>query len=238
MHQADQPSNAPSPSSPEEPSAAGSVAAADPYAAYPGDAQGGVRWHIVFGWIGLAYGALGTLFAGLALVLTLAAGPLERWTGRPVGAPKEMFWMNLGQSSVTLGLGVLLVVGSLGLIRRRARGARLVLSWAAARLAFCVVQLVLGFVFIDTTAHAQVAQYERQMASMGEAERAQAEKAMASFGIAPPTVEGIKQSAPKWLALSVIGFAVWPLITGLALTGRRARADVAEWRREQEAHRP
>lgn len=230
MQQGEQPSN--SPSDPAAGVPPTSPSSADPYAPYPGDQTGGARWHIIFGWIGLLYGVVGTLFATLALVLVLASGPLERMTGREIGAPKELFWMNLGQSTVTLALGILLIVGSRGLIRRRPQGAKLVLRWAALRLAFCVVQLVLGFLTLDTSARAQVAQYERQMSSLGEAERAQAEKAMKQFGIDPPTIESVKKSAPKWIGIAVIGFSVWPLITGLTLTGRRARADIEAWGRE------
>lgn len=205
----------------------------DPFAPYPDDRDSvESRWPVVIGVLCAIYGGVGMLFYGFATLVVLFAPWIEKWTGRPSSTPEEMKAVTLMQSVVLCALGAVLLYGAIFLLRRRARGYRVVLGWAAARLIFALVQLAISFTTIDMTAKAQVAQYRKQMDAMSEAERKSALEFMKRIGMEEPTVESVKASAPKFIALTTGGFAVWPLLVGIMLTGRRCRAHAAAWAKE------
>jgi hypothetical protein len=200
----------------------------DPFAAYPDD-QGERRWHVVFGALCLAYGLIGTIAFGLA-VLAIVFGPLiGRLIGRDLATPAETYWLQLGQSVLLFALGTYLAYGAWGMLRRRVLGYRRVVRWAGVRLAFGVLQLAVSIATIDITAKVQVEAYEKQMSQLPAGEREKAEGAMRSFGMEPPTVESVRSSLPKWIGIMTGAFSIWPLVVGIALTSKRCREDVKHW---------
>ncbi|MFM7132700.1 MAG: hypothetical protein ACKO0W_00100 [Planctomycetota bacterium] len=210
----------------------------DPFQPYVDDRESvETRWPTVIGILCTVYGAIGTLFYLFATLVLVFEGPISRLSGRPPSTPPEMKAITLAQSVVLLALGVALVYGGIQLVRRRARGHRVVLGWAVARLACALVQLAVGFATIDMTAKAQVAQYQRQMDSMNETERKAVRDFMKSIGSEEPTVESVHASAPKFLAITTIGFSAWPLVVAIMLTGRRCRTHAGEWARREAEER-
>jgi len=207
---------------------------AGPYEAYSDDREAvESSWPIVIGVLCAIYGAIGMLVYGFATVVVLFAPLIEKVTGRPSATPEEMKAITSTQSIVLFVLGAVLLYGAVGLLRRRPRGYRVVLGWAAARLIFALVQVAVSFATIDMTARVQVAQYRKQMDALNDQERAAALSFMKSVGMNEPTVESVRASAPKYIALTTGGFAVWPVLVGIMLTGRRCRSHVAAWRRAE-----
>lgn len=207
---------------------------ADPTAPYVSDAEDEPRrWHVVFGILCAAYGGIGLCFYGLALLIVILGPWLSKLAGRTIGTPPSLFWINILQTTVPMILGGMLLYGGIELLRRRPRGYRLVIGWAAARLVFAVIQLTISVVTIDLVVTAQVDQYEAQMAQLSAGDREKAETSMRAFGIEPPTVESVRKSAPKWIGIMIGAVALWPLVLGIALTSKRSRNDVAGWSTER-----
>ncbi len=207
------------------------VQSADPSQPYGLDGEAEPRrWHLVFGILCAVYGGIGTLFYSFAFLVILFSPLLTKWFGRSMGTPPELYWINLAGTFFPLCLGVLLLVGGIALARRKPRGYKLVVGWAVARIALAIVQVAVSIVTLDMTVKAQIDQYDAQMAQLSPAEREKAEKAMQSMGFPLPTYESARASAPKWIAIMTGAMALWPLIVGIALTGKRARDDYASWK--------
>jgi hypothetical protein len=205
----------------------------DPYAPYPaGEPER--RWHVIFGVLCLLYGGIGLVTFGCVTIFVVMGPLLSEWIGRDVATHPDTYWLTLSQSIALVGLASLLIVGAVRLLYKDPIGYRLMLAWSAARLCFALIQLVIAFMTIDTTVRVQMESYEKMMESFSESERSEREAAMRSWGVEPPTYESARAAAPRWIGIMTAPFAVWPIVVGIALTGRRCRDDVVSWRTSKE----
>lgn len=198
-----------------------------PFEAYPDDRAARVsRWPFMFGAISLVLGVFGFCFQGIGALFTVSPGVFMKMAGMELSAPPDsMRTTVMVQAVILCSLGVLLIAGSVLLMRRNPLGAKLVLVWAVARLAMVVAGLVAGVLLIKP----QAAYAVTLTAEIRESLRKQGIKE----GQLPPLVsqEDAESSQVRNLAIASIGFAIWPFVMAIVLSGPRARADVAEWSR-------
>lgn len=190
----------------------------------PAALEGGPRWHVIVGVLGLLYGLGGVLLHLGFLASVLFWKTMMSMAGLgDIEMPRVLVWSGLAQSAVLLVLGVMLAVGSAMLLARRPVGASIMRFWAGARLAMVLVGLVVGVVLTQPQLDFQLEMAERQRSLILERggdpslvptpDRAQAERQV------------------RWttggMALVVAAF---PLFVGVLLTNRRKREEIEAWR--------
>jgi hypothetical protein len=119
-------------------------------------------------------------------------------------------------------LGIVLLIGSIHLLRRKKSGIRLILTWVVLRVLLAIVGL--GFVF--GTLQAQVA-YQLQVQDA-------VQERMASNNAAYPTKtsEEIASSTKFWGLGGTSVVLIFPIVIGVLLTSKSRREYVASWERE------
>ena len=182
------------------------------------------RWHLIVGVIGLVYAILGTCaysFFGLGIAL-------NNWVVSLMGIKNPPAMPNAVYAAFTsvagLALGILLIVGSVKLIRRQASCAKVLMTWVIARLLLVVIGLVGGFM----TLQAQVdygQQWDEAVRTMIEERQAGASKQM------PPFNRERQELMARWstIGISVIVTA-FPLFMGILLTNPRKKEEIESWR--------
>jgi hypothetical protein len=101
----------------------------------------------------LAYAVLGSLLVLLIVAAALAAPMLMKMAapgGEPPRTPFVLLAFLAVSGTVSLGLGVLLGVGGLGVVAQRRVGIARVQRWAVLRLVLAVVSLVVSWVLLPT----------------------------------------------------------------------------------------
>lgn len=199
--------------------------AADPFAAYPDDlAARRSRWPVVFGAISLVIAVCGFCMQGVGAVGAVFNQQMMAMAGLEVSPPPRIVQVVGGaQASVLAILGIILVVGSVQLMRRRPAGARLVLAWAVARLVMVVVGLGLAVLTLKP-------QVEWQVAMTGEIRESLRAKGMKEEQLPPlQDTAAVERQSILMLAIASGAFAIWPFTMALVLTGRRSRAEIAQW---------
>jgi hypothetical protein len=199
--------------------------AADPFAAYPDDlAARRSRWPVVFGAISLVVAVCGFCVQGFGAVGSLFTQRMMALGGLEVSPPPRIVqYVGGAQAAVLAILGIVLVVGSVQLMRRRAAGARLVLTWAIARLVMVVVGLGLGLLVMRP-------QVEWQAVMTGEIRESLRAKGMKEEQLPPlQDEEALRRQAMIGLAVASAAFSAWPFAMAIVLTSRRSRAEIAAW---------
>ncbi|MFM1824212.1 MAG: hypothetical protein RI967_2478 [Planctomycetota bacterium] len=199
--------------------------AADPFAAYPDDlAARRSRWPIVFGAISLVIAVCGFCVQGFGALGAVFNQQMMAMAGLEVSPPPRIVQVVGGaQAAVLAILGIVLVIGSVQLMRRRPAGARLVLAWAVARLVMVVVGLGLAVLTLKP-------QVEWQVTMTGEIRDSLRAKGMKEEQLPPlQDAAAIERQSIVMLAIASGAFAIWPFTMALVLTGRRSRAEIAQW---------
>lgn len=184
------------------------------------------RWPLIVGVIGLVYGGLGCC----ADTFFLAATAFSPWFASLMGIknPPEMpnQAIFLVSTLATLALCILLVVGSVQLLRRRASARSTLMAWVVARLVMLVVGLVIGF----ATLQGQVdygEKWDQTVKAMVEERQPGATAKM------PPFDRKRQELMARYslVGMSVL-FLAYPLFLGVLLTNRAKRAEIESWRNE------
>lgn len=184
------------------------------------------RWPQVVGTISVVYAIIGLLCQSLFLVQTLASDWIMRKFVGNVDLPKMPASMFLPQVvAVIFGtvLGIILLMGGLSVLKRRAKGVKLVRLWAVLRL----VLLVFGIGLAIFTAPASIA-YQREVQE--KVMEAQQER---SGGRAPamPQMDEKTQMKLAMVMIAVISAiqAVYPVFAGVFLSRASVAEEVARW---------
>ncbi len=208
-----------------DPSVAPPPPAADPFAAYPDDlAARRSRWPVVFGAISLVIAVCGFCVQGFGALGAVFNQQMMAMAGLEVSPPPRIVQVVGGvQAAILATLGIVLVIGSVQLMRRRPAGARLVLAWAVARLVMVVVGLGLAVLTLKP-------QVEWQVTMTGEIRESLRAKGMKEEQLPPLQDAAAIERQSIWMLAGASGaFAIWPFTMALVLTGRRSRAEIAQW---------
>lgn len=182
------------------------------------------RWHIIVGVLGLLYGACGCCMQG-AFVAFLTFG--AKLIPMPPGAdmpppPKPTLTAIL--SLITAASGLLLIGGSVQLLRRRGSAANLLFSWSTIRLLLVAVWLVVALQSMN-----EQIDYAEKMDTWG---REMAKANGQSVPGAPFDREAARRSMPRQTVIFALVFAAFPVFIGVLASSRRKRDEMAAWERE------
>jgi hypothetical protein len=183
------------------------------------------RWPLIVGVIGLVYGILGSCmysFGGVWLFI----GPsfMASFMGMSDFPAMPNVWFLLFSSVAAVILGIMLIVGSVQLLRRRPSAGKTLLAWVVGRMILVVIGLVGGFVTLPS----QIEYAERMDAAVREMVESRQAGASASM---PPFDRARQEQIGRW---SLIGMNVlvvaFPLFVGILLTNPKKRAEIESWR--------
>ena len=106
-------------------------------------------WPMVVGVIAIILGALGALGGCIGTVFTPFAAAMIRFVPEAqrggLGAIEQMVPTLLVMALLGLVLAVLLLIGGIGLVRRRPYGVMICLIWSVLKLVYVVVNSVIGY---------------------------------------------------------------------------------------------
>lgn len=179
-------------------------------------------WAIGLGVIALVYALAGILVNGLGLLLVLLSDPAAA-----AASTGPIQWA-LGGLAILLG--VVLAIGSIGMLRRRRWGPRIVVCWVVARLLLLPVGAVYGWLTLPDQVDARMAMMEERMAEA----RGGRDSSRGSRSIrVEASGSSDRQSMLNWSKMLFAGgvavTAAFPVVAGWVLSNRRRREEIAAW---------
>jgi hypothetical protein len=118
-------------------------------------------------------------------------------------------------------LGVMLLTGGIGLVRRRRSSIGLLKKWAVLRIVMLLVGIVVTILTAPTQIQIQKQVYDFQVKMMEQAKRTPPP---------PKSDEQIWQGIMLQTGIAMGCFAIYPFVLGLYISGKKVTAEVAEWR--------
>lgn len=183
--------------------------------------EGPSTWPTGFGVFSIVYGVVGMLTTIFGLLMTLFSEAYwNALMGVDVAVPSLLRVTTVILSVPLLALGVLLLAGAIGLVRRRRRSVTLIKSWVAARIVFAFLTLLSTPIVAQAQLDYQEAIYEAL------------DERAAQRGEAPPPRwgAGSTTSAYVWAGIGALVVCVYPFVLGFWLSRPRIRDEVAAWR--------
>ncbi len=177
-------------------------------------------WPTVIGTISIVLGAMGLLCYGCGAIgemvgLLLAnVAPPEVLGPQPQGV-FLVYWIASHCVALLLSLGLL--VAGIGIAQRRAWSRPVSIGWAITKMVVTVGGTVLGFVFIS-----DIAAHVSESWSGGQQQTSQPPEAVVEVVMAIMIIAGF------FFAL------IWPVFLLIWLARRRVRAEIAQWRQQDE----
>ena len=184
------------------------------------------RWPIALGTISILYASFGILF----MLITLVGVFLGPWLQaslagmEPVPVPPLLL---VGQATLALAgliLGFILLIGGILTIKRRSKGPKLISLWVVTRLGLLLLGMAFAFMTLDLNLKYQ----ERVQDAVVELMRnndVPEDQIQANI----PGQGATRQTMITWtLAFGGI-LAIYPVIAGLTLSGRKVREEVRDW---------
>ena len=177
-------------------------------------------WPKVIGVLSLTYGILGVLCQTGSGVMTFFTGPLMKMIGMDIPVPTAMKAAAAGTVVMSWILGIVLIVGSVRLLRRARSAISLLKGWAVARLVMLAIGIGGAILIMPATNSFGKQMVEEQNRLAREAGRPEE---------TVPTDE--EQRMRDLLLLG--GFsaltAAYPLFLGFYLSRRKIKEEVAHW---------
>ena len=125
-------------------------------------------------------------------------------------------------SALGLVLGIILLVGAIGLLRRKKSGYKLVLTWVVLRVVLAIIGLGLGFATVDDNVLYQKQIQEAtndMMKSRGVSTDSMPQKTDAEFA----------SSAKMTILIATPVVLIFPIVVGLLLSSRTRREHMKTW---------
>lgn len=190
--------------------------------AAPVDEAPRTRWPTVFGVISIIYAIIGLSCATLQGAWLGAMDFIPEIFRGGVSMPLGVRLAFLGLLAPVFVLGIMLLSGGIGLVRRRRSSIGLLKKWVIGR----IVMLIIGAVVYVMTAPAQIEIQKQSYQFMAKMMEENGQKA-------PPPLPSDDQIWHRLLIqtgiVSVL-IAVYPFVLGMYLSGKKVTAEVAEWR--------
>lgn len=178
-------------------------------------------WPTVIGTLSLIYAiggllcALGIMSSGFFTEAMMAMG------GMKVQMPGIIKILSAVQGLLLLIAGIMLIVGSIGTLRRKRSGPGVIKAWVIYRL----VLLVIGAAATILTAPAQV-QFQR---SMLDAQQQRIDESGGGMRVNNITDDQIWQRAMITMAVMTVLFAAYPVFVGIFLSRKKITSEISEW---------
>lgn len=184
------------------------------------------RWPTVLGTVAVVYACLGLVLQCIGL-FGIFLGPRIQASFMaldPVPVPVPLLVLQSTLCVLGVVLGVMLLLGGIGTLRRRVRGPRLVNLWVYARLSLLLVGVVATFLTLDLNVDYQL--------EVGKGVEAYLEKNGADpevIASAVPDRALIRERLVVWPLVFTAMTAVCPVVLGLMLSRRRVREEWQAW---------
>ncbi len=179
------------------------------------------KWPKVIGVISLIYGLMGLLCNTIIGVWLGVADMIPEMFRGGVELPLIVRIAGIVQAVLTLGVGILMVMGSVSLLRRRRAGPGRLKKWVLLRMAL----LLLAVVAMVLTGPAQT-QMQR---SILEFQTDMFREADMPDRIVEKTDEELWQKAMLQGGIAAGLFAIYPVFLGLYLSRKKITAEVEQW---------
>ncbi len=182
------------------------------------------KWPKVIGVISLLY-ALGGM---LLQIVGVAMLYLMKWLTRlggfelDVEIPALLKALQIGLATLTFGVGIMMFVGAVNLLRRRRSGLSLLRAWSVIRLVLIVVGLGTAIVLAPAQVELQRSVLEQQNDRLREA-------GMESR-VEEKTDDELRQAALRGGVIVLGVTAVYPFFLGLWLSRRKVTEEVQHWK--------
>lgn len=186
------------------------------------DVEPASRWPTVIGVISMVYAVLGLLCSVGYAISTFMMEALMRMGGLEVTAPPVIKVVGLVTSAAMFLLGVLMVFGAAGLLRRTRRGVVLLKRWVLLRVMLLAASAVLGVLLAPASVQMQK--------SIEESQIRQLEEAGQSGVMKPKTDQEHWRQLMIQSAVMLAVTAVYPVFLGVFLSRRKISEEVATWR--------
>jgi len=179
-------------------------------------------WATGLGVVALVYAIAGILVNGLGLAFM---GFSEQAAAAAATGPVQ--W---GLGGLAILLGIVLVIGAVGLLRRRRWGVRMTTAWVVARLLLLLVAGVHGWLTLPQQVDAQMSMMEERLAEArsgdGSAGGSRSVRVRAGGDLD-------REAMLKWSKLAFVGgvavTGTFPVVAGWILSNRRRREEIAAW---------
>ncbi len=179
------------------------------------------KWPQVIGVISLIYAIGGLLCNTFNGVWLGVADMIPEMFRGGVEIPPIVRIAGIVQAVLTLGVGILMVMGSVSLLRRRRAGPGLLKKWVLLRMAL----LLLAVVAMVLTGPAQTQMHR----SILEFQNDMFREADMTDRIVEKTDEELWQKAMLQGGIAAGLFAIYPVFLGLWLSRKKITAEVEQW---------
>lgn len=181
------------------------------------------KWPTVIGVLCLIYAAIGFLANACNGLWPWMQGPILSMAGlKDVAFPSGLGFISMASGVVGFALAIVLLVAGLGVLRRRAKGFRLLRIWVIIKIVETVIGLGLGFMVID-------AQVEYQTSIQDATRELLLERGGDASAVPEQSADDIQRST--LMSIIIVGplAFVFPVVIGLCATKKSWREDVDGW---------
>ena len=150
-------------------------------------------------------------------------GPMLSMAGiKDVQMPTSLVIFSVVGSLLGLILGILLLVGAYGLLKRKQSGYKLILTWVVLRIVVAIIGLGLGFATVGDNVL-----YQKQIQ---EATNDMMESRGVSTSSMPQKTDAeIASSAKMTILIATPVVLIFPIVVGLLLSSRTRREHMKTW---------
>ncbi|MDA7660025.1 hypothetical protein N8556_00445 [bacterium] len=184
-----------------------------------------VRWPTVIGVISLVYGILALIGNGCGAASPFATPFFLQMSGmdaEKLTMSPTLVWVQVGSGAIGMAIAILLLTGSVGLLRRSTRSLGLLKAWVAIAIVTTIIGIGLGFVFLDANVQYQLDIQDATKAMIkdrgGDASQFPAK-----------TAEEIKSQSRIMLAVFGLLPMVYPVILGFLITSKSRSEQAMAW---------
>lgn len=184
-----------------------------------------VRWPTVLGVISLVYGILALIGNGCGAASPFATPFFLQMSGmdaEKLTMSPALFWVQLGSGVIGMVIAVVLLVGSVGLLRRSPRSLGILKAWVALAVVTTLLGIGLGFLLLDANVQYQL--------DIQDATRAMIRERGGDPSQFPAkTAEEIKSQSRLMLAVFGLLPMVYPVIVGFLVTSKSRTEQAMNW---------
>lgn len=184
-----------------------------------------VRWPTVLGVISIVYGILALIGNGCGAAsplstpffLQMAGMDAEKITMSPV-----LLWVQVGSGVVGMAVAIVLLAGSVSLLRRSTRSLAILKTWVALAVVTTIIGIGLGFLLLDANVQLQL--------DIQDATRAMIlDRGGDPSQFPAKTADEIKSQSRTMLAVFGLLPMIYPVILGFLITSRSRAEQADNW---------
>ena len=184
-----------------------------------------VRWPTVIGIISLVYGILALIGNGCGAASPFATPFFLQMSGMDADKltmSPALVWVQVGSGVIGMVIAVVLLAGSVSLLRRSTRSLGILKTWVALAIVTTIIGIGLGFAFLDANVRYQL--------DIQDATRAMIKDRGGDPSQFPAkTAEEIKSQSRIMLAAFGLLPMFYPVILGFLLTNRTRSEQAMDW---------